>query len=65
METAPYMVPEPPLFYDKPALSRVFRGRRVVDELIASGKLPTRELQGRVVVLRDELLEFLRNLPRP
>jgi hypothetical protein len=64
METAPHTVPEPPLIYDKPALTRVFRGRRVVDQLIASGQLPVRELQGRVVVLRDDLLEFLRNLPR-
>lgn len=54
---------EPPFFYDKPALTRVFGGRRVVDRLIESGQLPVRDLQGRPVVLRNDLLEFLHNLP--
>jgi predicted site-specific integrase-resolvase len=58
-------VPEP-LVYDEATISRVFRARRAkIREWMAEGYLPARRLpDGRVVVLREELLEMLRNLPR-
>ncbi len=62
META-----DTELVYDVAMLSRVLgRPRPKIREWIARGQLPARTLpDGRLVVLREELLDMLRNLPRP
>lgn len=54
------------LVLDEKTLCRVFRRRRAeIRAWLVEGHLPARWLpDGRPVVLRDELLEMLRNLPR-
>jgi hypothetical protein len=56
-----------PLMYEEPALRRLFRRpAATIREWMEAGHLPARRLpDGRVVVLREELLEMLRSLPRP
>ena len=55
-----------PLAFDVPTVARIIdRSDRKVRELIASGHLVARRLPGgRLLILRDDLLAFLRNLPR-
>jgi excisionase family DNA binding protein len=62
---SPTVEPQEPLAFDVPTVARVIaRSDRKVRELIADGHLPARRLPGgRVVILRDDLLAFLQNLP--
>jgi hypothetical protein len=55
-----------PLLYDEAGMRRVFRRpASTIREWMQSGYLPARRLpDGRLVVLREELLDMLRNLPR-
>jgi len=61
------VAPDLDLVYEEGTLARVFRRpRATIREWIATGHLPARQLpDGRAVVLREELLQMLRNLPRP